>query len=376
MKKIVSYLLMFVLIIPFVVKADMGAPSVRTYDVLVVKEDGIDYYDSTFKKQGKFDKDQTLTVEFELTEKDVTYLSVRTSNGGYDTKYVKASDVVVKEDEVKPTATGVDKLDKAVKVKIDAAEVIVRKGPSAAYGEIGKVKKGDTGTYKYYVDNSTYVYYESDSISGWVDSTDGAVLFKKGNYVVYKPLKLSCGTVPVGTMLTNIYITNVWTGKGLVEYNGCSEMVRVFRGDYLSSISYKSLYKFDTDVKVYADTDKSKKEIATIPKNTEVTVYGTYPEGMTDIYSYYVEYNGVKGWIIDLGADHSDFVKSLGEVEYPDTEATEETKKDEENKKDEKKENTESSGLDTMTIILICVIAGLTIALTATITIILVNKKK
>ena len=381
MKKILGYLLVFVLMIPFVVKADMGAPMVRQYEVLVVKEEGISYYNyknGKLVEVGRWEKNQTLSIDYEITEDGIKYLSATTGNDedGYDSYYVKASDVVTKEKEVKVTDSGVNKLDKVVKVKA-TEDVDVRKGPGTAYEKIGTIKKDTVGTYRYYIDGSTFVYYESDDLSGWVDSTDGAVLFKNGNYIVYKLVKMSCGTIPFGTLLTNVYTTNIWTGKGLIEYNGCSEMIRVFRSDNLSSISYKYLYTFDTDVKVYADTDTTKKELATIPKNTKVTVYGQFPEGMNDKYSYYVEYGDIKGWVIDIAYDKAEFVESLGEVEYPeDSSQPTEVKTEEKDKEDSKEEDKKEDKMDTTTIILICVIVGLAIALGATITIILVNKKK
>ena len=44
MKKILKLLLLTILFIPYIVKADMGAPILKPYDMVVTNQNGIDYY--------------------------------------------------------------------------------------------------------------------------------------------------------------------------------------------------------------------------------------------------------------------------------------------------------------------------------------------
>ena len=387
MKKVVKFLLVFALIIPFVVKADMGAPMLRPYEAIVIKEGGIKSYDyATMKEKGTFKKDQILNVTYEIVQDGVKYLAVEDADG--NSYYVKAEDVVAKEEEVKVSDSWVSKEDSAIAVKVYANEVTVRKGPSIAYKEIGKIKKGDTGSYKYYVHDSTYIYYESDSISGWVnyeENDEDAVLLKKWNdFIVTKPIKLSCGTVPTGTILKDIWVANVdFMRRALVEYNGCSQMVNALKSEELSYLGEPEVYTFSVDTKVYNDTQNQTKALIDIPKGERVIILARTPDYVDENHSFYVIYKGVKGWTSKIAYNNlSEVEGGLNESEKESLKEQEieiekpEEKKEEEKKEDKKEDKKESNGFDTMTIILICVIAGLTIALTATITIILVNKKK
>ena len=384
MKKFLFGMLILIMFIPFVVKADMGAPMLRQYEVLVAKEDGIDYYDyySGFKKKGTYNKDQVLTVIFESEEDGQKYLAVSTE-GGYnynDYYYVKASDVVVKNGEVKTSDSGVAHLEKANKFRIYKEDAIVRKGPSFMYDEVGKVKKGTIGSYKFYIEGSQYIYVDVDGVSGWIDTSDSNVLFYDGNYIASEKIELSCATIPVGTVLTNVWRADSWGMKSLITYDDCTELFDNFRTNkFVSLDETPKVNKISKDIKIYDTTSSNKKVLKEVTKGSEVVFFTEYGyiedfEEHWDDVSYYVMYDGIKGWTSSLNYDDFTYVKDSEESLINPEEVEPPAEEPKEEEKDEKNDD-KKSVLDTKTVILMCVVAGVSICLTAIVTIILVNKK-
>jgi hypothetical protein len=119
--------------------------------------------------------------------------------------------------------------------------------------------------------------------------------------------------------------------------------------------------------------------------------------GYTGPSDMYLEYKDIKGWVPEDFVEQNDFVEFLSKSEaekerakqQSKEEPKEEEKKEEEPKEEEPKEEPkpeekedkkeakeEKKSLDTMTIVLICVIVGLALALAALVTILLINAKK
>ncbi|MBQ4030830.1 MAG: hypothetical protein II625_03650, partial [Bacilli bacterium] len=95
MKKLLKLLLAIIMFVPFIAKADMGAPTVRTYKAVVIKAEGITKYDDDLRKDGTLAKDSVVEVEYEIKEKGVVYLSVTMEDDeDYNYFFVKAEDVV------------------------------------------------------------------------------------------------------------------------------------------------------------------------------------------------------------------------------------------------------------------------------------------
>ena len=163
MKKVLNgMLLVLILLFPIMVKADMSAPSILEYEVIVVKEGGADYYvwkDKKYVKAGHLDKDTEIYIREEETSNNVTYLffyldqvEPYTFSSAYEGYYVKATDVMPKEEVVTPDSNPdyIRKLEKPITFKVWADEVPVREGPSNGYKTVGTLKKGYIGKYSYY----------------------------------------------------------------------------------------------------------------------------------------------------------------------------------------------------------------------------------
>ena len=388
MKKEIKLLFaLFILLMPFIVKADMGAPIVRSYEAIVIKADGIDYYaagsDWDFTKKGHLDKDTKITVDFEMTSKDTTYLSFEYDDDIY---YVRSEDVEPLDKEVSYKDSAVDKYEETFKVKVEAKDgVPVRKGPSAAYDVINTLDKGTVGKTKYYIEESGYIYIETDKVSGWVDTLEGAVLFYGGDYVVAEEIKLDCATIPIGTKIKDAWYTDMWSGNILLTYKGCSDYYHWFKQAALVEAE-----SYTGDIKNKAtiyEKPTMKKEIGTIPKGANVKVLsGTYIEDDYDPNiepKIYVEYEGKKGWIVYKENLFSNVKEYVEEKEEPKEE--EEPKEDKEEKakdenKDEDKDDDDDeekeNKLDTKTIVTICLFTAGAFVLGSVAAIVLVNVKK
>ena len=403
MKKVLKMLFVLMMLIPFVAKADMGAPELRSYEVEVVKEK-IEYYEheeNGLKKKGEFEKGTKLKVIWEETIKGEDYLSVEIKNPDEYGLLVKTSDVVPLKEEVSYTDSGVDKLDKKAKYRVYADEVEVRKGPSKSYKVVGVLKKGTTGEYQYNIIGSAYIYVEADGVKGWVDGLGRSVLTRNDDskYVVGKRLDTSCGTIPVNTVISGSWEAPIWDnlsnkdGASLISYKGCETFIPTFKSQYVANYfenkpgdGQKVIVQ---EVKVYEDADL-KKVVGTLPAYTIPEAIGE--NTLVGPSVSYVQYKNIKGWIDDMPNDKfsMEFVKDVKMPEQPKEEPKEEEPKEEEpkeeepkeeekkeDKKDEKKEDKkDKKKMDTRTLGIICVVVGLALALAGVTTIVLINKNK
>lgn len=392
MKKLLKILLLIVLIIPVIAKADMGAPEIIQYTAIVVKEGGVDYYsysEGGLKVGGHLDKDTTVNVQFESIRDGETYLySCKDDNNCF---FVKSTDVLPKEEGlVSPDQNPVYKLSEPNEFLVVVDEVDVREGPSAAYKSLGTLKKGYKGTYKYQL--SSHIYVEENGLKGWVEMIDKQVLTKsKTKYIAKYNLKTECGTIPENTIVDSPWTTTMWDGVSIISYHGCDTYVNTFKSSALYSLTDDSTQETFATGKIY-ETARMEKTLTTVPEGATITLLASY-DGVGGPSTRYVEYNGVKGWFIEdkyyddikanLPANEPIEEKTSDPpVEIPKETPTEQptetpteqpTETTGETKKDDSKE---SKGLDTLTIVLMCVIGALAIALAAVITIVLVNKKK
>lgn len=377
MKKALKLLLILMMFIPLVAKADMGIPVLREYEAVVIKEEGADYYEyenGKYVKKGTLEKDSVITAAYEETSDGENYIAYFTKDS-YSAYYVKSSDVMPKDKEVKPTSSGVTKSEKKRKIKINADSVTVRKGPSIAYDEIGTLKKDDVGSFRYYVEESGYIYAETAQLSGWVDTKEEAVLMETSDLIAGKEIRLSCATVPAGTLLKNVYITDSWHRNVLIEYNGCSDFHSNFKSnDFANPAEEEITYEVVKSVQLY--NAPQERPFKALQKGEYLVILSDnyYPgEGYASPY-YYVEYQGKNAWIqVDDIEEYLAPTTSIHEEEPEEEEPEEEEPEEEE---DEEDEDEKEDSVDSRTVVLICVIVGVAIALTALVTTVLVNKKK
>lgn len=395
MKKIFSLIVALLLFVPIFAKADLGAPEIRKYEAIVVKDGGVDYYKYNSKGKmelaGHLEKDTKIIIVYEMYQNGTTYLEFQRDESDYGSlTYVKLGDVVPADKEVTNKSEGVGKLEKSVDIIVNAKDgVPVRKGPSESYEVVGTLENGTKGLYKYYIEDSAYIYVDINGISGWVNVENGAILENYGDYVVSVPIKLSCGTVPVGTVLKDVFFTDIWTGKSLIKYNDCEELWDSFKKPNLIKLNKVKYVELLKNAELY-DKPKGKSseklEKGTVLKVLSDTFYGEdFDEqvGNEGAYNFYVfvEYKGNQYWLKEDCEEDELFKEVEKPADEPEEEPEEDPKEDEEDKPSKKKKDKdddedEDEMLDSRTIVIICVVAGVAFALGALMTIILVNKRK
>ena len=375
MKKILSVLVLLLLLIPFSVRADMGAPDVKSYDLQVTNPDGVNYYtDNTCSEvKGHLDKDATVTVVYESSE----FFNIKI--GDSETGFLKSIDgLSLLKDSLSPEEAlgqGVEKLDTKQKAIVYADDgVDILSGPALAYKKSGHLKKGTEVEYEYYAGHEpVYIYVETKEGNGWLNILEKKVLLEyTEEYIIKNDIDTTCGTIPANTALKAKYKTDQWSHSALFTYNGCEVMLGIFR-DPTTLLIRGGKYSSSTEQTIHKTADQSSEVVGTIPASTEFIGMASYFEYEgADTGLLYVEYNDVKGWI----TYDQQIVSYLGEAEIKSQVTDVVEPKKEEPKKEEKKETKKSSGLSGDTIVLISVIGGASVALAAIVTIVLVNKKK
>lgn len=365
------------------VHADMSGPELREFEIVVVNPNGVDYYDYQGNVSGHLNKDDTVLVLYEYNKKYTIGVEKQAEYGsthhilGYISNLEGFSIV---QEEVDPTKLTDDKTitkyDSAQKAKVYADDgVDILKGPSSVYDKVGHIKKGTEITFKYSIDtigNATHIYVEYNGVKGWVEILEEKVLLEnKNQYIFRTDLSTACGTIPKNSITTPAYTTDGWSHKALFEYNGCEFLHNVFRDDDIIYIHPVNKV-LGVDVSLYEYGETTSSVLATIPTGTEITVLGSndYPIAENNI--LYVEYNGVRGWIISDGEvidyktpvnnqDPDPEINNTIEVEEPETPAEEPTVK---------------TGINPQELIVLCALGGSLLVITAIVIIILVNKNK
>ncbi|MBR1817770.1 MAG: hypothetical protein IJ772_02870 [Bacilli bacterium] len=373
MKKILKSLILLILICPLFVKADMGAPQVRQYEIVVIKEGGIDYYqDPDYQKvAGHLNKEETAKVVMEYN--DITNIEIE--NKYY---YIKREGVIAKESEVTPSSSGVKK-----QVKIKSAivnnknGVEVKKGPASMYEIIGTIPYNTELTWQYYIDNEgmTDIYIEKDGLKGWVNILQAQVLIENDNtYLITSDINTECGIIPANKALRATYKTDMWSGKTFFNYKNCT-IEKETRGTEIAFIPEQlPTNKTFVDTTIYENKDFSGKVIATIPKNEEFIEIAYVSDREYRYATLFIKYQEYYGWIKvgEEGFDSTDKRVSSEEVikelilEEKEEETIKETPVQEEKKEEPNTKDT----------IIMAVIAGFGLAIASLGLIILVNNKK
>lgn len=346
MKKGIKLLLAVLLLLPIFVFADSVAPDYISYDVEVLKDEGIDYYDykgaSEGVATGHLDKGTRLTIEFTVTYNGENYLYTT-----YDKKaiYVKATDVVA-IGEIDIDAHSVIDTKEENKVKI-TDEVIVRKGPAESFPEAGRIKNAET-TYRYAISPPTYIYVDYNGIKGWIDANSEGITYGFSDIILFEETSGKCGTIPKSTVLEDIWSMGFYDDEVELKYNKCTFTTNLSKMKYAKLLDVKKVYRINYKRSFYSDDDKD----IILNKGDEITVLSSEYNGY-----YYVDAGEDKGWLeIDLEKE-STYVKDLKE----------EVKQKKNHEEDEK---------DTNVVVLTCVVGGVAFALGAIVTLILINRKK
>lgn len=386
MKNLKRLLILLILCVPCFVKADMGAPMLREFEIVVVNPNGVDYEPNQYSDVADphLAKNQVVVVDSEYYGK--YHISVR-ENDGTLTSLGEISSLdgfSIVQEEVDPTKTendnSIKKFDKKQKAIVyNENGVSIYQGPSTIYKVVGTIKKGVNLEYQYAIDGEggiTYIYVDYNGKKGWVEILNKNVLIENDTQFIFRiNVETECGTIPKNSISKPEFKTDKWSGSTLFEYKGCKTLIKTFKSDDVMTL-YKSPAKSKVEIPVYDDSDKSNL-ITTIPANADLTYYTGSDSQMGTIDIHYVEYDGKRGWaFVTYDAFEIDYENTIRSTDFKDTLNTEKKKEIKKETKKEEKKNNKILGLDAKEFTIICTGAGVIVALTALVIILLVNKKK
>lgn len=335
MKKMIKIaLLIYFCLLPNLVKADMGAPDLTSYKVVVNNPNGAKYYEyeGQLIEKGTYDVNTICTVIAEATENKEMYLQVQCGNN--ETPYlINSSDVVLLTNEfdyrILPK-------EKKRKVYVWGNDCYMYKGPSEMYGKIDGNSKIPTGTIlEYEYADNAWIYVEYNGNKGFVyNFSHGFTTAKYSQYSqvadVLENSKLLVNNDKVilydEPFSENIVNNNLKYGEEYIakylyynktksyyigfELNG--KLVWVQSSSYYEdnvdavlSADCITLYVFNKNgVKLYDRINGQM--IKTIPEKTEIKVeyeITSFNEFGDMQQWYYVIYENNKGWVTDLNQD-------------------------------------------------------------------------
>ena len=368
-KRISKILLVMVLSVPFMVKADMGAPMIREYEAVITTDRKITCKDG--KKTMTLSKGDKVKVSGSVIDDDEASYYITSLDYHYECD-IKVGEFAPVDAEVKPTDSNVYDQKEYTTFEVAVDNLTVRKGPDVAYEEVGKLQKGTIAKFRYINDSDgmpAYVYVDYNGIKGWINITGKNILVTldnnvKRSYIASKDTQTKCGVIPRNTVVAAVKAYGLNYGHILL-YNGCEfEASGIYTLEYMDG---SEIYgKLTKDTKIYEYADTSSKVLGTAKK-------GEYLSAIADSYGsdytldfIYVHQNGVKGWVKYYEGLIDD--NAIDETTTTTTQAVETTTTKKAKEKEEKK-----SGKD---IVVICVIVAAGLAVAALSTILIINKKK
>ena len=312
MKRIVYLSILLFLFIPTLVLADAGGPSLLGYEAVVINKNGAKTQDEEDKKVIKYN-----TKIYVFDESDEWVTACIDGKKGYDCESANLlkSDVAPYKSEVSPSDFKTSK-DDDVYIANGKEEIIInnkkgvklKKGPADLYGTYDKeVPYRTLFTVKNYisaigpgeVNYITYVYIDENGYKGWLSRED-YLLYYDEEIIAYKDVKLYdasnnvSATVPAETIIKGYY--GDFYGDSFVKYNdqfGYGEDLSF--GYSVEKSSFITLKK----VSIKSASGETRGEI---PAATVVNILFDCKDDY-----YYVEYNGIKGFISQKDVSRLDY---------------------------------------------------------------------
>ena len=307
MKKI-FYLLIGVLLLPSMVKADLAAPAIITYEAIVNNPDGVDIY--------KYDNSTNSYVK--TGEKAPYGTTYKVADDNYFCVDYTKCDLFIDAKELTPIEKNY-KLDKSLLTdEIDAyvlKDIEIKKGPAITYESTNTIiKAGENikirginlpGHKDSYFENPWY-YVEYKGVKGYISILESSITYNLENKDVIFSCDVSITDPITKEELTKIKAntkvnmivgeTDPWTCEYYVEYEGYKGYTNCRTLFMKLDKEYKK--QFEEDVKVYKTYDGHNfyDVITTIPKGISVDI--TYDSPKSHI-EYFYEKDDVIGWILE-----------------------------------------------------------------------------
>lgn len=255
--KLLILTLLCIFTFPILVKADMGAPENYKYEVIVTNPNGTMMRDwNNFEVLIPYNT--KLTINYETTEKGILYGDVEYEG---ENGRINLKDTMIFSSKIDFSKLQKNEL-KTIFYTLEETDMY--KGPSTLYGKIDKVKiPADTKVKFEYCTNDSYdpmwIYTEYKGTKGWVYSYS----YRNSSEYLYG------------------------FDSTLVKY--------VEDGEFFLVAENVKLY--DRPIRTYDETeDKEAKLLGTVPHGY-VYKYNLVTSPVAKRNSYYIEYNGKKGWI-------------------------------------------------------------------------------
>lgn len=396
MKRIFRILLILVLLLPLSVKADMGAPMVAPYEVVPASENGAPYYDYEYDEDtedivyyevGIVPAESKVKVSYEMVNDGITYGAFEMAESYY---YINLNDFMKIDTTYKIDTELYDSRVNYKGVILSSGGAEMKKGPSIMYNGIGKtipVGAEVQITVEHGEESPSWVYVTYNGNKGWISILNGAVGLESDDneYIefykdidVYENLNDESlkiiGSINGYEKIYDYYELDAWSFGYYIEHNGLKGYILNSYIIYEYSEPYE--FQFETEVAIRENPNKGAKVLTRIPKMEMVKGFKFVETDDEPYWWYYVEYNGVSGWVpeenIYYGEEEPE-IDPEGPAINPDRKTTTTKKAEKENIK---KDNDNKKSFSATEVVILCVGTAFVVAATVIVTILLVNKKK
>ena len=381
MKKI-KLLIIFVICLFIVnVRADVAPPSLVEHEVMVTNKNGAICYEYNGSKWVK-DEDAnvipyktTLKVIYDIVD---SYITV-TKDDEYSC-YVKYADVSAVNQNFNLNNDQVEKINSVRAIVLPSGGVNLRKGPSVTYSKITTVpqysaitlthRAGDYWYYTKYNGNLGWI----TGINGYLGREDSKVLYSNKAVKIYDSKGKAIGTIPANTPIEKYLVIN-GDNSYYVIYNNIKGYIS---DDMYIKVDEPGKIKLTKDQEIGEDSNGN--PIKRIKKGTELeyTMISSYgigfyvPSQNEMIYLETSEFEYVKKAVVSTKKSGYIGEGLFGEAKEERTDPI----KPSEPEEDPVIPEEEKKGLSTRDIVIIGLLGGIFLALTALVIIKLVNSKK
>lgn len=361
-KKFLSLIVIAIAFTAMGVRADMGAPSTKSYKAEVTNPDGARLYvwDSKANKSVESSEKIPYGTELNVVFEYEGMVSIENQNG---TIRIEDISPVSETYEVKDSELSTQKIEA---LTLQAVEI--KKGPAEAYKGTGKtIEKGKMAIIRFFADgNNPWAYVEFEGTEGFINILSGVVAYNpqnvsgliNKNIVLKNPFNERESEIKANTEIDfRIYQLDPWSRSYYVSYGDNAGVVSY---DDITYKDYKSIYKTTKTLDLHESLVENSKIVGTIEANTVLKdAYVKSEYG--DIYIYVAD----RGWIFTT------FEK--GEVEI--SENVDYVPPQEEPKKEIDTDKNASEIKNPMELMYICIAVAVIVSLTGVVTLALINKK-
>ena len=378
MKKIKYLILITVCLFITNVKADMGPPVVAEHEVMVTNKSGAICYDNGKKTKEVIPYGTILTINTDVIN---GYIFVDYKDKSCD---VKSSDISSKTQKFNVDGKDVEEITPVRAIILSKNGLNMRKGPAVTFAKIMTIPANATVTLTKRA-GSFWYYCEYKGQSGWITGMNGyfgydgkEILVNSEDVKLYSTYdkKAVIAKIPANTEITD-YVN-------LVGYSSDEPSYYV---NYNGTVGYidEMMYKTDGTGKIkllkdYDVTDEDGKLIKKItPQELEYTMktaFGGFyfPDKKIALYLENDEFEYVKKTEVKIKTKGFLGEGIFGEAK--EERLKEEEKENEESHEIKNKDTAEPTSIDTKDIIIICLLGGIFLALTALVIIKIMNNKK